>query len=238
MNEFNNEEIDLSNMNIEHDNLLFQAKIINNCSYDDPNDFMYLISLIMRGSHLFLPMFFKIPVMYAFIIPLSTDTNNIIINFGFTRDIIKIIKYLESRYGSNIYLIGLCSMELESSEKEFHDLIINFYPETVLKGKRCSYILNTGIMTQFDYLDKKNNASLNHKNKYELTQEEIDIMANIKKQHVIFFINHKDKFKNINLCTLFEMDYGIMMKHDDIVTHYKEITIKSKEMESTKNLIE
>ena len=155
-------------------------------------------------------------------------------------------------YGSNIYLIGLCSIESKSNEKDFHDIIINFFPETILKGKKCSYILNTGIMTQFEYLDKKNNASLNHENTYELTQEEIDIMTNIKKQYVIFFIDHKDKFKNnedINLCTLFEMDYGIMMKCDNIVTHYKEITKKSqrnhkeitkksKKNESTKKTIE
>lgn len=70
MSKPNNEKIDLSNMNIELNNLLFETKSIYNCSYDNQNDFMYIISLIMQGSHLFLPVFFKIPVMYAFIIPL------------------------------------------------------------------------------------------------------------------------------------------------------------------------
>lgn len=46
-------------------------------------------------------------------------------------------------------------MSINKNEKEFHELITVFYPETILKGKKCSYILNIGIMIQFESIDKK-----------------------------------------------------------------------------------
>lgn len=58
-------------------------------------------------------------VLYAFVIPIKTNHNDIILKFGYSKDIFQRIKDLKSEYGSKVYLINIKIISGQKTKKDF-----------------------------------------------------------------------------------------------------------------------
>ena len=96
-------------------------------SYDNPRHAQFIRHLTKLGSQLSLSKFANKHVLYAFIIPLKLDHNDIIIKFGYTEDIFDRIKTLQSDYKCKPYLIKAKIITGQSDEKKFHNILKTKY---------------------------------------------------------------------------------------------------------------
>ncbi|BCS83793.1 hypothetical protein QLL95_gp0330 [Cotonvirus japonicus] len=171
-------------------------------SYDNIYDLTQIRHLIAAGSFIPLTRYVKKHVLYGFIIPLITKHNKIIIKFGYTQDIFKRIKTLQSEYKSCVYLIRLKLIEGEHEEKIFHDSLKEQFSELIEeyssgnKHKVELYQYNPILIDNFDaYLsDRKNVLPVKTD---DLTPEEIMISQNLRIQESIFQHTIQDIKKNM-----------------------------------------
>lgn len=109
--------------------------------YENKLDVAYVKSLIRIAKFLPLLKYNQKYVLYAFVIPLNTNHDNVLVKFGYTKNIIHQFNKLKNEYKSGIYLIGLNIINDISSGRNFYELLESKYNEL-----NQTYIINNKNM--------------------------------------------------------------------------------------------
>lgn len=135
--------------------------------YNNPIHVQFIRHLIKLGANTALAKFTNKHILYAFIIPTKTNHNQVIIKFGYTEDIFKRIKTLQSEYKSNVYFINAKIISDRSDENKFHDMIKKKYESFVEtysidnKKKIKLYKFSPILLKEFnDYLGQNNSNDM------------------------------------------------------------------------------
>jgi prophage antirepressor-like protein len=106
-------------------------------------------------------------VLYAFVIPIKTNHNDIILIFGYSEDIFQRIEDLKSEYGSKVYLINIKIISGQKDEERFHNIMKKKYDSLIesysIKNKKKVelYKFSPILLKEFDdYLNQNNSCNL------------------------------------------------------------------------------
>jgi len=204
---------------------LFDKKLA--LSYDNPYDMSQLYLLINQMSYQPIGSYVDRSVLYAFIVTIKRDHNNVIVKFGWTLDILERITKLQYEFGSNFYLIGIKPVKNEPVEKRLHAVLKHKFPDSIepikIKGKDKTelYKFNLLMMTEFDAVETDSTQNIQD---VILTDDQKLLIDSIRSQHIVF--------QNINMS---QMNLNnIMSKTNDqnvlnncAVLHYQFLTIQS-----------
>lgn len=151
-------------LKVSTEHSLIVDKCIGNSSpppyiYSNSDHLQYMKNIILEGSSICTSAFLNQHVMYAFIVPIDTDSGAIIIKFGYSHDINDRTKTLSDHYHVKLHLVGLRFVTCESDEFKFHTHLkfkfghlIEKY-STVSNGKVVNdtelYKLNPALMNEF-----------------------------------------------------------------------------------------
>jgi hypothetical protein len=100
-------------------------------SFNNPNDMDLLLQLVIDGAKFTISAFNKCHVMYLVFINLDDGNGSVIIKFGYTEDIIERLQSLEKEYNTDIIFLNCKAIKGESSEREFHKILKNSYPDAI-----------------------------------------------------------------------------------------------------------
>lgn len=178
-----------------------------------------------------------IHVLYAFLVPIKTSHNHVILKIGYSEDIVERIKTLELEYKTPIFLLKLKCISGRKDEQNFHNMIRKIYPELIEqysigdKNKVELYKLNPKILHEFDnYLINENTLQ----EKQNLTIEEIEIVQNIKTQDIVF-LNYINKFYKTLTTSNNAIDQQLHLQYlTNKENHYNERWKIEKNIELTK----
>ena len=120
------------------------TKRIHVCSYDSINDVAYAQYLIIVGSNFPISRYINKHVLYAFIIPITTTNNDIIIKIGYSEDIIDRFQTLETEYKSKTLFVKAKIITGKKDETNFHKMIKTKYAELIE-----NYIINGKDKTEY-----------------------------------------------------------------------------------------
>ena len=104
---------------------------LTTCCYDSNYGSVYLRYLRKMGAKMSLKQFNNKSVLCAFIIPLQTDHSDIIIHFGFTKNIQGRMKSIISEYQCNAYFVGAKIITSKKEETAFHNMLRTRYPDNI-----------------------------------------------------------------------------------------------------------
>ena len=125
-------------------------------NYNDPLDAQFIRHLITIGANTALSKFHNKHILYAFIIPLKTDHQDIIIKFGYSESLIKRDGTLKKEYKSNMYFITAKIINGQRDERTFHDHLKNKFPTLIeshiIDGKEKTelYKFSPILLREFD----------------------------------------------------------------------------------------
>lgn len=163
------------------------------CTYDSFEDVNYVQHLLHIGANTPLSKYINKNVLYAFILTLKLNHDNIIIKFGFTDDIITRFKTLTQEYGCEIFFVGAKLINVPKDERKFHDIIKQKYPYCIQpysingKDKNELYKLTSCLITEFDNYNLIEEEEECDKIKY--SKEEKEVIDYIQQQ-VSIFLNY------------------------------------------------
>jgi len=233
------------NMNEDHANKI-NTNYINALSYNSDLDMIYVTSLIINATTIPISYYMKKHVLYAVIIPLKTNHNNVIIKFGYTEDIIERMITLQQEYKSEIFFINAKIITGEKDEKHFHKMLKNAYPHLIEnqtidnKDKTELYKLSRKLIEEFDSYPNQDIPKEKH---IKLTHGEKQIIDYIKTQE-IYFLNYLNQSHTNNPAMENKiMDYWIIkennhhaeiMKEKDLLFAEKDLQFIDKDTERIK----
>ncbi len=193
------------------------------CSYDSLEDINYVQHLLHKGANTPLGKYINKNILYAFILTLNLNHNNIIIKFGFTDDIIERFKSLTQEYGCEIFFVGAKLINTPKDERKFHDMLKKKFPYCIEqfsingKDKNELYKLTSCLIIEFDNYNVIEEKIVD--NEIKFSKEEKEVIDHIQKQ-VSIFLNY------INTCNYnnnkLRFDYLIakennLLKDKDII---------------------
>jgi len=205
--------------------ILFDKKLA--LSYDNPYDMSQLYLLINQMSYQPIGSFVNRSVLYAFIVTIKRDHNNVIVKFGWSLDILERITKLQSDFGSNFYLIGIKCVKNEPVEKNFHKVLQHKFPDSIepikIKGKNKKelYKFNLLMMTEFDAVESYSTQNIQD---IYLTDGQKLLVESIRYQHIVF---QDINMSQINLNNIMTKTNDKNVLNNCAVLHYQFLTTQS-----------
>lgn len=168
-----------------------QNMIIKKCalSYGDSCDMNHLYIFVNQMSYQPIIPYVHRSVLYAFVVPLQRDHNNVIVKFGWSHDIFDRINKLQTEFGSNFYLIGIKCVKNETVEKQFHSTLRHRFPDNIEpvkiknKDKTELYKLNLMMMTEFGEVEEDHVPTILD---IHLTHEQKSLVDFVRNQNIAF----------------------------------------------------
>ncbi len=158
-------------------------------SYKNIEDRAYVQSLITCGANFSIAKYINCHILYAFIIPIKTEHDDIIIKFGYSEDLVERITSLQSEFKCKIFFIKAKIISGKKNERQFHDMLKAKYSDLIqdysIKGKDKTelYKLHPVLMNEFDnYLNDNEPDDLEE----DLDDEQTKLVSYIKKQEALF----------------------------------------------------
>ena len=195
------------------------------CTYDSFEDVNYVQHLLHIGANTPLSKYINKNVLYAFILTLKLNHDNIIIKFGFTDDIINRFKTLTQEYGCEIFFIGAKLINVPKDERKFHDILKQKYPYCIQpysingKDKNELYKLTSCLITEFD---NYNLIEEEECDKIKYSKEEKEVIDYIQQQ-VSIFLNYINTYNYNN--NKLRIDYLITKENSLIRDKDKDIIL-------------
>jgi hypothetical protein len=191
-------KLEITNDSIKLDKKdIFSEYELRSYKYTSIEDIEYAKMLVANGSLKPISKYLKKHVLYAFIITITADHEDIIIKFGYTQNIANRYTTLKSEYTSGIYLVGLKQINGEDDEQQFHKLLKEKYsqliePHTINGKKKVElYKLNPVLMKE---LEEYNPLEERLNDPKKIDEEEKELIEYMEKQKELFKI-HISHFK-------------------------------------------
>jgi hypothetical protein len=191
-------KLEITNDSIKIDKgAILQEYMLRSYMYTSVEDVEYARILVANGSLKPISKYLKKHVLYAFILTLSMEHEDMIVKFGYTQNIANRYATLKSEYNSGIYLVGVKQISGEDDEQVFHKLLKEKYnqliePHIINKKKKVElYKLNPVLMKEFEEYNPIEEQLVEPK---KIDEEEEELIEYMEKQKEMFTV-HISQFK-------------------------------------------
>jgi len=221
--------------NVQIQNMIDTKKPL---SYDNAADMMQLYILINQLSYAPIGSYINQSVLYAFIVTLKREHNDVIVKFGWTLDLLERIKDLKDEYGSNFYLIGLRRIKNELVERKYHKVIQFKFPDNIeavkIKGKDKIeiYKFNLLMMSEFNVVEEDRMQNIQD---VILTDGQKLLIESIRNQHIVF---QNIMMSQINLNNIIAKTSDKDVVNNCAMIHYQFLTTQSAAHEQTIKILQ